>query len=149
MVCIMSKGRELVIKLPIFLEIGIRKKKKFYLNQNITRNIVFHLLNSLKKEMKRVVAGLLNEEVTSWNLARYELELTLYLPNLLKRDVNNVCGVIEKFATDALVELGVLEDDNYNHLQHTSFKYGGYDSNKRGYVLMKVKELDEKDMLEV
>ncbi len=137
----MSKGRELTIRLPIYLEIGVRKKKKYYLNVNITRNIVFHLLNSLKREMKRVVTGLLDEEVTQWNLKHYELEFVLYLPNLLKRDVSNVCGVVDKFATDALVELGVLEDDNYLHLKHITYRYGGMDENKRGYVDLTVKEI--------
>ena len=137
----MSKLRELTVRLPIYLEIGVRKKKKYYLNVNITRNIVFHLLNSLKREMKRVVAGTLDDKVTQWNLANFELEFVLYLPNKLKRDISNVCGVVDKFATDAFVELGVLEDDNYNHLKKVTYLYGGYDENKKGYVDVTIKEV--------
>jgi len=47
------------VRLPIFLETGIKKKRKHYLNLNLYRNMPFHQNNSLKKELKRQVIPLL------------------------------------------------------------------------------------------
>ena len=125
----------------MYLETGIKKKRKHYLNMNIMRNIPFHLHNSLKKEMKRVVLPLIPEEYIGINIQKYELHYEVWLPNLLKRDISNVCSVIDKFVCDALVESNVLIEDNYLHLQYVTYKFGGMDETGRGYVSVTVKEV--------
>lgn len=112
---------------------------------NIMRNIPFHLNNSLKKEMKRVVLPLIPNEYKGLNLTSFELHYALYLPNLLKRDISNVNSVIDKFVCDALVEGGVLEDDNYNHLKRVTYSFGGYDEDRQGYVIVTIKEVSPYD----
>jgi len=141
--------RGFTIKVPIHLETGVRKKRKHYLNMNIMRNIPFHLNNSLKREMKRLVLPLIPDEYRTAAFARYTLDYELFIPNRLKRDVANICSVIDKFVCDALVEGGVMVDDNYQHLQHITYRYGGYDEDRKGYVLVTIKEVNEEDMLEV
>ena len=91
--------------------------------------------------MKDIVFPLVPEEFWGAKLTNYELEYTLYLPNKLKRDISNVLSIVDKSACDALVECGVLEDDNYNHLKKVVYQYGGQDENGKGYVLLKVKEV--------
>ncbi len=105
-------GREFVIRLPIYLETGIKKKRKHYLNLNLYRNMPFHQNNSLKKELKRLVMPLLprSEEI---EFEEFELHYELWLPNLLKRDISNVLSIVDKFFADALVENGNVPDDNY------------------------------------
>lgn len=109
---------------------------------NLTRNMKFHQVNSLKKEMKRVVIPLIPEEYRDAQMEHFELTYELFLPNKLKRDISNVCGVIDKFACDAVVECGALVDDNYNHLKKVTYKYGGYDPDKVGYCIMTIQEVD-------
>ena len=133
--------RQFTIKLPIYIETGVRKKKKNYLNLNLYRNMPFHLSNTLKKKMKDIVFPLVPEEFWGVKLQNFELEYELYLPNQLHRDISNVLSIVDKSACDALVECGVLEDDNYNHLKKVTYKYGGQDENKKGYVLLTVKEV--------
>lgn len=100
----------------------------------------FHQNNSLKKELKRVVIPLLptKEDV---KFEEFELHYELWLPNLLKRDISNVLSIVDKFFADALVENGNVPDDNYEHLKYVTYKYGGMDKSKKGFVIVTVKEV--------
>jgi len=94
--------------------------------------------NSLKKEFKRIVTPLLP---TDTRYEKFELEYKLYLPNLLKRDIANVLSITDKFFSDALVEAGIVPDDNYEHLTKVVYEFGGHDEDKRGYTDVIVKEI--------
>jgi len=135
--------KEFTIKMPIHVELGKTKKKKYYLNLNIMRNQVGHVINNTKKEYKRIAYGTLPTNVYYEN---YSLIYELFLPNRLKRDVSNVCSVIDKFFNDALVELGIVPEDNYHYLRQITYKLGGYDEDRKGYVLITVKEEDYEEM---
>ena len=126
-----------MVRLPIHLETGIKKKRKHYLNLNLYRNMPFHQNNSLKKELKRHVMPMLP---TDTHYEQFELDYELFLPNLLKRDISNVLSIVDKFFADALVEAGVVPDDNYEHLKRVVYRYGGMDDNKKGYVIVTIKD---------
>jgi len=125
------------VELPLSLELGVKKKKRYYLNLNIYRNLAFHLNNNLKKEFKRLVAPMLPEV----HYERYTITYVLYLPNFLKRDISNVCSVVDKFFCDALVELGIVPDDNYEHLPLVTYKFGDV-LPKDGKVIAHVTKVD-------
>ena len=91
--------------------------------------------------MKDIVFPLVPEEYWGVELKHFELEYVLYLPNKLKRDISNVLSIVDKYVCDALIDCGVLEDDNYNHLKKVTYKYGGQDESGKGYVLLTVKEV--------
>jgi hypothetical protein len=129
---------EFTIKVPIYVELGKVKKKKYYLNLNLLRNQVAHLNNNIKKEFKRIVEPLIPPIFYD----KFELEYELYLPNKLKRDVSNVCSIIDKNFCDAFVELGHAPDDNYEYLQKITYKYGGMDEKKRGFCLITVRRVE-------
>lgn len=135
-------GRSFTIKLPIYIETGVRKKRKHYLNLNLYRNFPYHLNNSLKRELKRIVEPLLPspEEV---HYEHFELEYKLYLPNRLGRDISNLLSVIDKFFCDALVENGNVPDDNYKYLKKVVYMYGGMDEKRKGYVDVTIKEVED------
>lgn len=135
-----KKIQEFTIKAPIYVELGVKKKKKHYLNLNLLRNNKHHLNNNIKREYKRVIASLIPDGVY---FEKFELEYELFLPNKLKRDISNVCSVVDKNFCDAFIELGYGVDDNYEYLQKVSYRYGGYDDKKRGYVLITVREVKE------
>ena len=129
--------KEFTIKAPIYVELGKAKKKKYYLNLNLLRNQVGHLNNNIKKEYKRIVEPLLPDVFYN----KFELDYELFLPNQLKRDISNVLSIVDKNFCDTFVETGHAHDDNYEYVQKVTYRYGGMDPNKKGYVLITVKEV--------
>lgn len=129
---------QFTIKAPIYVELGKVKKKKFYLNLNLLRNQVGHLNNNIKKEYKRILEPLIPKDVF---YEHFEIDYELFLPNKLKRDIANVCSIIDKNFCDSFIELGHGIDDNYEYLKHVTYRYGGMDPKKNGYVLITVKEV--------
>jgi len=128
--------REFTVRMPIHVELGKVKKRKYYLNLNIFRLQVGHLINNIKKEYHRIAEPL----IPKVKYKQASLEYKLYLPSRLGRDISNVCSVIDKNFCDSLVKCDVLEDDNYHFLRKVTYILGGYDENKKGYVDITVKE---------
>lgn len=111
------------VSLPLFIKVS--KNTKFYLNLNKYRNAHFHTLNTAKRVFKDIA----EKELKKTNLPRMIREISIeyiyYNGTKAKSDIANVCSVVDKFFSDALVELGYLEDDNYEHLKNIKFTYGG------------------------
>lgn len=55
-------------------------------------------------------------------------------------DVANVCSVVDKFFSDALVDHNCIPDDNYKYLKGVSFEFAGYEKGK-SYVTAEIIEL--------
>ena len=110
---------------PICVEVGVRKKKNYYLNLNGYRNWQFQLSNQLKKTFKLVVADTIRalQPVTKPCIISYYI----YYPTRRAFDVDNIGSVVSKFTHDALVEYDILEDDNYNFLPKIRYEFGGVD----------------------
>lgn len=121
---------------PIKLEVGVAKKKNYYLNLNGYRNWQFQLNNQLKKLFKIEVA----EEIRKLTPVEgvVSVHYTIYYPTKRAFDIDNIGSVITKFTHDALVEFGILEDDNYNFVSKIVYEYGGVDKdNPRCDVVIK------------
>lgn len=110
---------------PIKLEVGVNKKKNYYLNLNGYRNWQFQLNNQLKKLFKITVA----EDIRNLKPVDgvVKVTYTIYYPTKRAFDIDNIGSVITKFTHDALVEFEILEDDNYNFVNEIVYKYGGVD----------------------
>ena len=132
-------SREFTIKAPIWVELGKKKKKKYYLNLNLLRNQVGHLNNNIKKEYKRIIEPLLPTDVF---YEKFELDYELWLPDYRKRDISNVLSIVDKNFCDTFVELGHAVDDNYEFVQKVTYRLGGIDETGAGYVLITVKEVE-------
>ena len=113
--------------LPI--RIKISKNKFMSLNLNQYRNAHHMVLNTAKKNFKR----LFQEKYGARSITKkehnfcYRLEYTIYFPNSRRVDVANVGCVVDKFAADALVESGYIVDDDRKHVKEVSFIDGGID----------------------
>ena len=108
---------------PLFIEVGVKKKKKQYLNLNLYRNMPFHLNNNLKKAMKKIVYEL----GLTFKYDKFNIHYKLFLPDKRLRDISNVCCIIDKYVCDALVENGNVPDDNYQQLDRVLYSFGGVD----------------------
>lgn len=114
------------IALP--LSVLVTKKRHFWLNLNQYRNTHFQTLNKAKANFKEAV----EDEIKKLGQgidgkARWGLWYKLYPPTRRLCDVSNICSVVDKFFSDALVELNVLEDDNYNIVREVHYLIGQVD----------------------
>lgn len=125
-----------------------REPKKYFLNLNVYRNLNMHVNNNLKIMFKKEVVSLLEEQGINKNLKLEAIEVYYYLffPDKRGRDIMNVGSITDKFALDAIVEYGIVEDDNYKYIKNQSFRFGGFDEDKEGYALMIIKEVKKKDI---
>lgn len=113
------------LSVPIKLEVGVVKKKTYYLNLNGYRNWQFQLNNQLKKTFKIQVAEKIRELTPVTGTCK--ITYTIYYPTRRLFDIDNIGSVITKFTHDALVEFGILEDDNYKIVEEITYKFGGID----------------------
>jgi Holliday junction resolvase RusA-like endonuclease len=133
--------REINVEMPIQVEIGVKKKRKYFLNLNLYRNNHMHVNNNIKREYARIAHGVLPNWKTP--MENIEIEYTLYLPDKRKRDISNVLSVVDKAFCDSLTTHGLIPDDNYQHLKKVTYMYGGMDEKGKGYVKIKVKEVKD------
>lgn len=113
------------LSVPIRLEVGVVKKKTYYLNLNGYRNWQFQLNNSLKKAFKIQVAEKVRELTPVTGACK--ITYTIYYPTRRLFDIDNIGSVVTKFTHDALVEFGILEDDNYKIVTEITYRFGGVD----------------------
>lgn len=110
------------ISVPIF--VIVTKKKKFWLNLNQYRNAHHFTLDKAKKKFKTIVTPKLSNIPF---IDKVRISYILYAPNERKRDVANVCSIVDKFFSDCLVEAGKLEDDDWQYLPLIAYGWGGVD----------------------
>lgn len=110
---------------PIRLELGVGKKKMYYLNLNQYRNWQFHVNNQLKKHFKiEVISRLRHLHPVK---PPCKLTYTIYYPTKRKFDIDNIGSIVGKFTHDALIEVGIIEDDNYQCVSHINYLFGAID----------------------
>jgi hypothetical protein len=112
--------REFTIKLPMRMKIN-KYGELESLNLNVYRNLHFYKLNYQKKAfqlfVKPFLSGLPPMEAVSLH---YEIN-----PKGGSRlDTMNVGSIVDKFFSDALVENGIIPDDDYKHVVGNSFSFG-------------------------
>lgn len=110
--------------LPLYLIVGKGKPKKLPLNLNHYRNAHFHVLNSMKVQFKKAISP----QLTFPKLVEpVKISYVLYPPTRRELDISNVLCIVDKYLCDALVEAGLMEDDNFNHLPQVEFRFGAVD----------------------
>lgn len=112
------------VVLPLHLKVGKRKVKNLPLNLNHYRNAHFHVLNNMKVQFKEAISSQLNFSKLEEPV---KISYVLYPPTRREIDIANVLCIVDKYFCDALVEAGLLEDDNFNYLPQVEFLFGGVD----------------------
>jgi hypothetical protein len=96
------------------------------MNLNVYRNADWRTLAAAKVEFTERVTPLLKAIP---KLDRVLIVYTLFTRNKALVDTANICTVVDKFFSDALVKAGKLEDDNCKILPIIAFRWGGVDKN--------------------
>lgn len=108
---------------PLVLQLGAKKPKNYWLNNNNYRNWHYQVSNNLKQLFKETLDIIHLQPVTS----PVHLKYTFYYPDKANRDIGNSLATIDKFTADALVSAGILSDDNYTIVQSITGAFGGID----------------------
>lgn len=116
----MTEGRVFTLKLPMRMKVN-KGGDLESLNLNVYRNLHFYKLNFQKKAfqdfVKPFLLGLPQMEAVSLH---YEIN-----PKGGSRlDIMNVGSIVDKFFSDALVQCGIVPDDDYKHVVGNSFSFG-------------------------
>lgn len=121
-------------KVDLPLSVMASGKKKFLINLNAYRNAHYFTLNGAKISFKEeIYSQLMNLP----SFGKVRLIYHLYPGSNRDLDVSNLCSIADKFFSDALVEAGKIEDDNYNFIPEISFKFIAVDkTNPRIEVLI-------------
>lgn len=116
------------VEIPLHIELGIKKKKKYYLNLNSYRNWQFRVSNAIKQEYASILLN--NNSLT--HLPKFDkiiLIYWIYYPTNRKFDVDNYGAILGKFFQDTLVKAGKIADDNYEYIPVITYRFGGVDKN--------------------
>lgn len=115
---------------PLHIDLPRKKgpAKRVHLSQNVIRNAHFQIQNAVKHAVKEIVWRQLSDNFTGIRLSEpVELEIKLYKDKSRRADLSNFCSIIDKYATDALVEYGLISDDNVKVLKKVTYLFGGFD----------------------
>lgn len=123
------------MKLILPLSVQIPRKKSedrvFHLNLNTYRNTHHMTLNQAKVLYKEAVqCALLDTDPRDrikGDAGPLSFTYTLFPATNRACDLANVLTVVQKFTDDALIEFGVIPDDNYNVVRQVSYRFGGVD----------------------
>ena len=110
--------------LDLPLSVQVNDKKKVHLNLNTYRNLHYYLNNAAKVEFKRLILPLLKDIPKQ---DKVHLHYEFFAPNQARRDLMNVVCIVDKFLTDVLSEVKVIDDDHTGIVVSNSSAYGGVD----------------------
>lgn len=122
-------GETMKITLPLSVVIPRKTKadKVFALNLNIYRNAHHMVLNDAKQRWKELVGIFKNPYSHPKPEGPFHFTYTVYPGNNRAFDLANVLPIVQKFTDDALIELGVIKDDNFKIVRAIDYRFGGVD----------------------
>jgi len=111
--------KQLQIIIDDYVKVG---NKKIALNLNTYRNLHHQVNNKAKQIFKR---NLLAEypELATTKANKIKVNYVIYPNNYRKFDTMNVISIVDKYFLDALVEIGCIPDDDYQHVSYVKFPY--------------------------
>jgi len=106
------------------LRVAQSKKKDFLINLNVFRNTHYRTLSTVKKNY---TAHMMPQLKKFEGILEGELVLTVFPKTRRKYDLDNICSVTTKFFQDAMVEAGIIPDDNMEYITKVTFLHGSVD----------------------
>lgn len=119
----------MILQSPLKVWRGKTKPRKakqwFILNLNNYRNAHYLVLNRTKINYKADMAN----QIQLLPFIDYQITIHYRIFAQTRRsvDIDNVVSIHKKYFQDALVEMGKIEDDDFNWIVGSSEDYGGVD----------------------
>jgi len=135
---------QLILPLTVTIPRKTKPGKKYSLGLNNYRNWQHHESNALKILYKEIVAKAVEKAEGKLGKPPYKFTYTIFYSTKRLFDLANIGAVVQKFADDALIELKLLEDDNYTFIPEIEYKFGGIDKeNPRAELIISEFRPDE------
>lgn len=131
-----------VVDLPLFIETGVRKRKKYYMNLNAYKQWHHKESNSIKRIYTMQVGKLLND-LPKFN--KIKLKYTIHYPTQRKYDVDNIGAVTSKFFQDTLVTFEKIDDDNFEYIPEITYQKGNSDK-ENPRVTVEIEEIADESL---
>lgn len=132
-----SLGKTEMIDITLPLPKIKQKGKMNNLSFNVYRNAYYRDLGKAKKEYSEIVKLLLSKHRRK-QYNKIKITFTLYCKTKKRRDLTNFCAVVDKFASDTLVDMNIINDDDCKHIPEITYKFGGYGEDA---VVVRVEEV--------
>lgn len=121
----------IIKNLPLSVEYRFHKKLnkwiKFILNLNNYRNLNYFSLNVTKVKYKELIDPILNTIEPILNDLELEFIYIYYSKSKRLFDISNPCSILDKYICDAIVEKGIIPEDNISIIKKVTYEYGGID----------------------
>jgi hypothetical protein len=121
------------------LVLSLSKNKRFSMNLNTYRNMHYQVNNKIKKKFKEIIKHKCSI-AGDIEIFPVVFKYYIYRKNKRKVDLMNIGSVVDKFTCDALVELGIIPDDNVDYISEVSFVDMGVDK-QNSRALLKIEEV--------
>jgi hypothetical protein len=111
------------------------------LNLNVFRNLHFYKLSYQKKSFHKRMSKPLSQLP---KLGKVWLHYEIHPRDKRRLDTMNPGSVLDKFFSDALVEAGVIEDDDYTNVVFNSFCFGSVNKDNP-HALVTIREIEPRE----
>jgi len=91
--------------------------KKYMLNLNVYRNCHYHILNQMKVNFKNNLL-IEHREFLKNRFQSLKISYTIIPHNKVLFDTQNILSIVDKVFCDALVDSGIIPDDNYKYVTY-------------------------------
>jgi hypothetical protein len=91
----------------------------------------------MKKEFKEIIT---DDVIDLPVMDKVKLHFVIHYENKRLFDIDNILSIVSKFSCDALVELGRLPDDNFNHIVQVTGTVGDIDR-ENPHIELRIKEI--------
>lgn len=114
--------------IPTRIILGKKKKRSFPLNANTFANQHHRLKHNAKMQFYDYINSLdLRGSMCLTYTTPIKLSLEYYTERKPNFDEDNIYFGLHKFTADALVNIGLIQDDTFRYVKHGDFKYMGVD----------------------
>lgn len=121
----------IIKNLPLSVEYRFHKKLykfiKFILNLNNYRNLDYISLNTTKIKYKELINPILDTIEPIVDNSELEFIYLYYSKSKRLFDISNPCSILDKYICDAIVEKGIIPEDNISIIKKVSYEYAGID----------------------
>ena len=117
-----TRPQSFAIKIPVYIEIGIKNPKIIFLSLNWYRNVHYHTSNKVKELLENIINKQLGDFLLH-KMKQYTVSYTYYYKSKIS-DLPNVCALASKYLNDALKAKDLIEDDNVQYLVGEQYYVG-------------------------